>query len=84
MTLTDSAPLPVFANVDVLVAGGGPAGVAAALAVRKGVRPGALDPAELRAALREQGGILDESDIAAAEGRDAASGRQYKGGGYVL
>ena len=47
------------------------AGTAAALSIRSGVSPRAVDVKALQAQLRRQGGILDEADIEAARKQDA-------------
>ena len=47
--------IPVTREVDVIVAGAGMAGIAAAMAAESGVAPGALDVKRLQKALIKQG-----------------------------
>lgn len=60
------------------------AGTAAALSLKQGVAPRALDITLLQTSLRLAVGILDDADIDAAERADITAGRQYKGHGYAL
>ncbi|MFO7871085.1 MAG: hypothetical protein R6V03_06595 [Kiritimatiellia bacterium] len=50
--------IPVACEADVVVCGGGPAGVGAALAVKNGVEARNADAASLRQELQKQGVIL--------------------------
>jgi len=56
-------------ETDVLVVGGGPAGTAAALSIKHGVCPRAVDVGALQTSLRAGGAILDENDIAEANSK---------------
>jgi ribulose 1,5-bisphosphate synthetase/thiazole synthase len=53
------ARLPIVAEPDVLVVGGGSAGVAAATAVQAGVGVKEIDVSRLQERLRQQGAILE-------------------------
>ena len=70
-TITEPARrVPVFRDCDVLVAGGGPSGAAAALAASRGCVPRAVPIAELQALLLCQGAWL--RPIAGAAQAEAA------------
>ena len=69
-----SAALPVTRKVDVLVAGGGPAGVAAVISLRENVAPREIDVKSLQDELRKQECIVDAADVEKANARPAGGG----------